>query len=134
MQIGLLILLLIPVVLMGFVLLSAIPLYFTTKLFGLRESSFLKAVGVTFGASLLSLLVSGGLVMVGMVIPFLPHLLSILAPFLVYLWVVMMAYQLSFLQSLLVAVVEYLVGVILALAVIFTVVIPLGLGAAILSQ
>ena len=125
-------LLLVPIVFIVVLLIGAIPLYFATKLFGVENSSMLKAILVNLIAGAISGVVSGILAAIGTIIPVLPHILGVIAPLGIYMIVIMQAYKTPVLTSFLIALIEYVVAMVLAVITLVMILIPLGIGAAFL--
>jgi len=129
----LMVLLLIPVVFIVAVLIAALPLYFTLKFFPVENNTFVQALIVTVLAWLVSLAVGIVLGIVGLVIPVLPHLLGTVAPLAVYVVLIQKFYHLNLVEALIVSVVQFVVTVLMVLALVVGVAVPLGLGAAFLA-
>jgi hypothetical protein len=119
-----------PLMGLGF-LLSSVALYFTLKFFTVAHNSFGTALKVTALAMVLSLLASGALGLLGFIIPVLPYLLSIVAPFAIYLYLLQKNYGLSLVSGLVVSLIQGLITILIGGALLMGILLPLGLGAAV---
>lgn len=119
------------------VLIAALPLHLSVKFFGVGDSRFGQAVQVTLMAWLISLVIGTAMTFVGFVVPFLPHFVTVIAPFAVYVLLVQTTYSLSLGSALIVGVIQWLVSTALAVALTFvgvTLLLSLGIGTAVLQS
>lgn len=123
----------IPLTLLGF-LGSSVTLFWTLKLVGLPDNRYIRALQVTllsFGLILLTALL---LNLIGLIIPVLSQFLSLLAPFIIYLWLLQKFYRLSLASCFIVSLIQSIITTLLMLALFVGVLLPLGLGSALLRQ
>ena len=124
-------LILVPILCIVLLAISAIPLYFTVKFFPVQENSFITALKVSFLAGVASIGVAFGLGVVGLIVPVLPGLLAIIAPFGIYVLLVQRFYALNLVESVIISVIQVIIGYILAFVMFLAILVPLGVGAAI---
>lgn len=125
--------LLIPVLFLVGVLVASLPLYVTLKFFSVDNNTFMQALITTVAAWFVSLVVGVALGIVGMVIPVIPHLLAGIAPFAVYVWLVQKFYALNLVESVIVSLVQIVVGVLMLVGIVVGILLPLGIGAGLLA-
>lgn len=123
---------LIPLVLLGF-LGSSVTLFWTLKLVGVTHHRYLQALQVTLLSLGLSLITGLILSLIGVVIPLIPQLLSLLAPFVIYLLLLQKFYHLGLGRSLIVSLLQFILTALILLSLVLSILFPLGLGTAILS-
>lgn len=127
-------LILIPVLFCLAVGIAALPLHLAVKFFGVQGSSFGKAIQVTVMACLASLGIAIVLGLIGMVIPLLPHLVAMVAPFAVSSLLIQNAYEVNLTEAIIIGVVQTVIGFALAFGAVIAVLIPLGIGATLLHS
>lgn len=125
--------LLLPVLFIAFVLLASLPLYVTLKFFSVDNNTLMQALITTVAAWFVSLVVGVALGIVGMVIPFIPHLLAGIAPFAVYVWLVQKFYALNLTESIIVSLVQIVVGVLMIVGIALGILLPLGIGVGLMA-
>lgn len=128
------VLFLIPVVLGVAILLASLPLYLTVKFFNVSNNTIGTAVKITLLAWLCSLGIGLVLGLIGFVVPFIPHVLAMIAPFAVYIMLIQNYYSLEFMGALIVAVVQVIISFILGIGLFMAILVPLGVGAALFSR
>jgi len=111
------------------VLIGAFPLYLALKIVDVHEG-FIKALIVNLVAGGLSLVVGLFLNLIGFFLAGITNVLSVFAPFVVLAIVIQQAYQLPLGKASIVALIQYVVSVVLAIGAVFAILIPLGIGAA----
>ncbi|MGE3726836.1 MAG: hypothetical protein AB7I41_14855 [Candidatus Sericytochromatia bacterium] len=121
-----------PLIGLGFIF-SSVTLYFTLKFFTIPQNPFGTALKVTVMAMILSFLASAVLGLLGMVIPVLPHLIGLVAPFAIYLYLLQKNYGLSLVSGLLVSLIQGLITLVIGGALLMGILLPLGLGRAVLG-
>lgn len=117
---------LVPVLIAIGIGIASVPLYFTTKMFKVNESSFGLAIKVTVLGWLGSIAIGIVMGILGTIIPLIPWLLGGIAPFLVYVYLVQHYYHLELMSALVVSVVQVLVSFALAATMVLAVLLPLG--------
>jgi hypothetical protein len=121
-----------PLIALGF-LFSSVTLYFTLKFFAIPQNRFITAIKVTVLALLFSFLISLPLGLAGIFIPILPQLIGIFAPFIIYLYLLQRNYGLSFVSGLIICLIQAVLTGLIGLGIFMGVLLPMGLGAAILG-
>ncbi len=132
---GLSLLLLIPLTALVFaavVVLSAVPLYFALRFLDL-DGSFLKALGVNLAAGAVSFVAGLVLAFVGMLIPVIPQVISTFLPILILAAAVHYFYEIEIVPALIVSVIQYLLTLVIFVGAAVAVLIPLGVGGAMLG-
>lgn len=124
---------LLPVLFIAFVLLASLPLYVTLRFFSVDNNTFVQALITTVAALFVSLVVGVALFIVGLVIPVIPHLLASIASFAVYVWLVQKFYALNLTESIIVSLVQIVVGVLMFVGIVLGILLPLGIGAGLLA-
>lgn len=127
-------LILIPVLFCLGVGIAALPLHLTVKFFGVQGSSFGKAVQVTVMAWLASLGIAIVLGLIGLVIPLLPHLVAMVAPFAVFILLIQNSYEVNLTEAVIIGVIQVVIGFALTIGIILAVLVPLGIGATLLHS
>jgi len=114
--------LLAPIVLLGLLLfsiiLSSLPLWFASKLLGLRKSGLIHAMAATVVGGLLAFVVSA---IVVIIVP-LP-LLGIILGFLGYLWVIRQVYDVGWDKAIMLWLVSVITAIILILVLSFIIIL-----------
>lgn len=111
------------------VFIGAFPLYLALKIVDVHEG-FLKALVVNLIAGALSLVAAIVLNVIGLVLAGITNILSVFAPFIILAVVIQQAYQLPLGKASIVALIQYVVSVVLAIAATLAILVPLGIGAA----
>lgn len=127
-------LMVLPVLFVLGVLIAAVPLYLTLKFFSVDPNTYLQALKVTVLGWVLSVGLEITLSLVGLVIPVIPQFLMALAPFAVYVWLLQRFYALNLMASVIVSLVQMLVAAFMIAAMVVGVLLPLGIGAALLGM
>ncbi len=105
------------------------PLYLALKIVNVHEG-FIKALIVNLIAGVISLVIGILLNIVGVFLAGITNVLSVFAPFLILAVVIQQAYQLPLGKATIVALIQYVVSVVIAIAAVLAIVVPLGIGAA----
>jgi hypothetical protein len=111
------------------VFIGAFPLYLALKIVDVHEG-FIKALIVNLIAGALSLVIGLLLNFIGIFLAGITNILSVFTPFFILAVVIQQAYQLPLGKAAIVALIQYVVSVVLAVAATLAIVIPLGIGAA----
>lgn len=111
------------------VLIGAFPLYLSLKIVDVHEG-FIKALVVNLIAGVLSLVAGILLNLIGFFLAGITNVLSVFAPFIILAVVIQQAYQLPLGKASIVALIQYIVSVVLAVAATLAILVPLGIGAA----
>lgn len=122
----------IPLMGLGFIF-SSVTLFLTLKLFKIEQNPFGTALKVTVLAIVLSLLAGGALGLLGFVIPVLPYFMGFFAPFLIYLYLLQKNYGLSLASAVVVTLIQGLITALIGGSVLIGILLPLGLGTAVLG-
>lgn len=126
-------LLLIPIVIGIAIALSVLPLYISLKLFNVPHNTWGMALKVSLIGWLASIGVGMLLNIVGFIIPVLPQIAAMLAPFAIYAFLIQHYYQLELVPAVIISVIEVAISYVLAAALVMAILIPLGVGAALFS-
>ena len=110
--------------------LTTLPLYLALRIADIREG-FFKALIVNFAAIVLSVVAAIPLNMMGFLLGGIPNLLSVVLPWAVWAFVIQAAYDdADWGKAIGISLVQYILSIALGVAIVFAVLIPLGISAA----